>query len=351
MKRRPFFSVVIITYNRCEFLKANLSILLLQTFRDYEVIISDNASTDATPDVVSSFKDKRIKYLRNKQNIGFPKNIRQAMLKASGKYIFALGDDDFILYNDTLSKLKEILDEKSYGLVRLNILERDFYSSDLQRKLMNINENKYLTPHTDIDQILDFYKTVDIGMMSGIVFRNENITPRKFIICETYPWFKIVIENTQKYGAYFLANYYMVISWTAATSRQPSWIVRKNGNLEFEAYDRELFKLIPKNERHLFRINYYKNFIHLLPVIKFYSTNRNLIRFIRRLIQLVPALKNDIKLWIMFFIALILPKYIWLQTRLIYHRINNKIDNIPNLELINARYRYLLSRYYQFLHK
>ncbi len=347
--KRPFFSVVIITYNRCNFLKANLSILLQQTFRDYEVIISDNASNDETSNVVKSFNDKRIKYIRNKENIGFPKNIKQAMLNAAGKYIFTLGDDDFILYNDALSKIKKILDKTSYGIVRLNILERNYYGSGLQRKLMNISQDKYISENTDISQILNFYKSVDIGMMSGIIFRNEDITPRKFIICETYPWFKIVIENTQKFGAYFSANNYMVITWTAATNQQPSWVVREDGSLEFEPYDRALFKFIPKNHQQSFRLNYYKNFIRLLPVIKFYTTNRNLIRFVRRLIQLVPTLKNDIKLWVMFFIAFITPKFIWLRARLIYHRINNKIENIPNLELINVRYRYLLTHNFKFL--
>ena len=347
--RRPFFSVVIVTYNRCNFLKANLSILLQQTFKDYEVIISDNASTDETSNVVKSFKDKRIKYIRNKKNIGFPQNIKQAMLKAAGKYIFTLGDDDFILYDDALSKIKKILDKKSYGIVRLNILERNYHGSGLQRKLMNISQDKYISENTDISQILNFYKSVDIGMMSGIIFRNEDITPRKFIICETYPWFKIVIENTQKFGACFSANNYMVITWTAATNKQPSWVVRKDGSLEFEPYDRALFAFIPKREQQTFRLNYYKNFIRLLPVIKFYSTNRNLIRFVRRLIQLVPTLKNNIKLWVMFFIAFITPKFIWFKARLIYHMINNKIEHIPNLELINARYRYLLTHYCKFL--
>ncbi len=347
--KRPFFSVVIITYNRCHFLKANLAILLQQTFKDYEVIISDNASTDETSKVVKSFKDKRIKYLRNKKNIGFPKNIKQAMLNASGKYIFTLGDDDFILYDDALSKIKKILDKKSYGIVRLNILERNYYGSGLQRKLMNISQDKYISENTDIFQILNFYKSVDIGMMSGIIFRNEDITPRKFIICETYPWFKVVIENTKKFGAYFMTDNYIVISWTAATNKQPSWVVRKDGSLEFEPYDRALFEFIPKNQQQPFRLNYYKNFIRLLPVVKFYSTNRNLIRFVRRLIHLVPKIKNDIKLWVIFFTAIITPKFIWLKARLIYHMINNKIEKIPNLEFISARYRYLLDRYYKFL--
>lgn len=346
--KKPYFSIVIITYNRCNFLNANLKILLRQSFKDYEIIISDNASTDNTAKIVNSFKDKNIRFIRNKVNIGFPANIKKAMLEAKGKYIFTLGDDDFILSDNTLRRLKYILDKKQYGIVRLNILERNYYGPGLQKKLILLSDDKNIKANSNISHILDFYNEVDIGMMSGIIFRNEGITPDKFINCETYPWFKVVIENTRKYGAYFLADTYIVITWTKVTSQQPSWIV-KNNRLEFETYDWELFNLIPKEKRAQYRFNYYKNYINLFPVIKLYSTNKNLIRFVKRLMQLEPKLKDEMKLWFNLIISLIIPKIIWIKVRLIYHGFNNKIETVPDLDSLTERYNYLMIRYYKFL--
>jgi hypothetical protein len=60
----PFFSIGIPTYNRAHYLPYTLSCLLQQTFQDFEVIISDNASTDNTQEVVKTFQDNRIRYVR-----------------------------------------------------------------------------------------------------------------------------------------------------------------------------------------------------------------------------------------------------------------------------------------------
>ena len=60
----PFFTVAIPTYNRAHYLPYTLSCLLQQTFKDFEVIISDNASTDNTPEIVRQFGDRRIQYVR-----------------------------------------------------------------------------------------------------------------------------------------------------------------------------------------------------------------------------------------------------------------------------------------------
>src|SRR3989344_921968 len=101
MTKRPFFSIVIPTYNRASFLKASIAITLQQTFKDFEIIISNNCSTDDTRKVVNSFKDKRIRYFENKKNIGGEPHMIKAFSYARGKNPFTTGDDDFILFQDT----------------------------------------------------------------------------------------------------------------------------------------------------------------------------------------------------------------------------------------------------------
>ena len=65
--KRPFYqkkvSVIIPTYNRAEFLRIAILSALNQTFKDIEIIVADDKSTDHTQDVVKSFKDKRIRYI------------------------------------------------------------------------------------------------------------------------------------------------------------------------------------------------------------------------------------------------------------------------------------------------
>jgi glycosyltransferase involved in cell wall biosynthesis len=61
----PKLNVIIPTHNRAELLRTTISSVVDQTFKDWEIIVVDDNSNDRTSDVVSSFIDERIKYIRN----------------------------------------------------------------------------------------------------------------------------------------------------------------------------------------------------------------------------------------------------------------------------------------------
>lgn len=352
MKKRPYFSIAIPTYNRCEFLRATISILLEQTFKDFEIVITDNASSDNTAEVVKSFRDKRIRHIHNNKNIGFPNNAKKAMLAAKGKYIFTLGDDDFILFNDTLSVVKKILDKEKYGFMKINTLERNAYGSGLQKKIMNINEDIKIKRDSSYKKILDFCRRVDIGTIAGLVFKNENIVADKFFVSEVNPWFNIVVEKCRKYGGYFLEKRYVVITWPVIPKQSKS--IRnvvycvENNQLSHETFNNELFKLVPKNEERKYKREFYHKLVWFLPVAKLYTNNENLIKFAKRLKQLEPSLNHSLKMWFVFAITFLVPRSGWIIFRRFYHLAQNNINNIENLNEITERYNSLINRYYIF---
>lgn len=90
----PQVSVVIPTYNRANLISRSIMSVLSQTYQDFEIIVVDDASTDGTKDVVKSFADSRIRYLRNKKNRGpsIARNI--GIHKSVGKTIAFLDSDD-----------------------------------------------------------------------------------------------------------------------------------------------------------------------------------------------------------------------------------------------------------------
>jgi glycosyltransferase involved in cell wall biosynthesis len=94
----PKISAIITTFNRAPFLKDAIKSVLSQTFKDFELLVLDNSSSDDTEKIVKSFGDKRIKYIRHK-----PLNISQArnlgVKEAQGEYIGFLDDDDEWLPN------------------------------------------------------------------------------------------------------------------------------------------------------------------------------------------------------------------------------------------------------------
>lgn len=93
----PQVTIAIPTYNRAELLRASLRSALDQTYQDFEVLVLDNASTDNTEAVVKSFRDRRLKYVRNATNIGLFRNWNRAIELNRSPYLVIFQDDDELL--------------------------------------------------------------------------------------------------------------------------------------------------------------------------------------------------------------------------------------------------------------
>ena len=92
---QPLVTVVMPTLNRPGYLKEALGSAVRQLYRNLEILVRDNASDLATGEVVRSFKDERIQYLRHPENIGMTANVAGGFRAAKGKYVTNLHDDDF----------------------------------------------------------------------------------------------------------------------------------------------------------------------------------------------------------------------------------------------------------------
>ncbi len=115
--REPQVSVCIPTYNRAGLLGESIASVLAQTFRDFELIISDNASEDATESVVRSFGDGRIKYTRNAKNFGHRENMNRCLMLSKGRYIAILPDDDMMVPDNLAAKVAVLTANPEVGLV------------------------------------------------------------------------------------------------------------------------------------------------------------------------------------------------------------------------------------------
>ena len=90
-------SIGIPTYNRANsYLRCALQSAVNQTYKNIEVIVSDNCSPDNTESVVKEFNDPRIRYYRQRENIGPLNNRNFCLEQAQGQYFVMLLDDDLI---------------------------------------------------------------------------------------------------------------------------------------------------------------------------------------------------------------------------------------------------------------
>ena len=119
---RPLLTLCIPTYNRAQELRLLLDMLAPQVAAapEVELLISDNQSTDATPEVVQQAIDAglRCTYIRNAENIGADANFLQCFYKARGRHVWIFGDDD-VLLPGSLTFVLELLARREYELVYL----------------------------------------------------------------------------------------------------------------------------------------------------------------------------------------------------------------------------------------
>ena len=118
----PILSICIPTYNRANYLDECLNSLCLTApsiLQEIEVIISDNASPDATPQTVEKYKTQLpIRYFRNSENIGGERNFLAAAQRASTGYVWVFGDDDIFEPEAIASAIEHI--KQGFDLIVLN---------------------------------------------------------------------------------------------------------------------------------------------------------------------------------------------------------------------------------------
>lgn len=109
-------TVALSVYNSEEYIRSCLTSILNQTISNFEVVIVEDPPFDRTKEIVASFKDKRIKYLRNQIRLGISGSRNECLEFAKGKYIF-FTDDDCVVSHDWLEQgLVSLLEKNFVGI-------------------------------------------------------------------------------------------------------------------------------------------------------------------------------------------------------------------------------------------
>jgi len=130
----PSVFVIIVNYNSQSFIRPCLQSLKKQTFKNFKLLVVDNASTDRSLEKISRYKD--IKIFKNKQNLGFPAAANQGIkyaLKNKADYIVLVGFDT-IADKNWLAQLVKTAQATSAGIIQSKIL---FYPSGKIQSLGN----------------------------------------------------------------------------------------------------------------------------------------------------------------------------------------------------------------------
>jgi glycosyltransferase involved in cell wall biosynthesis len=125
----PLVSIAIAAYNRAHLIGRTLDSLLRQSVDDFEIIISDDASSDATREVCERYAaaDERIRYSRNEHRLGLGGNCSRVLSMTCGEFVVLAGDDD--IYEPTFLErlLGEMRRDPSLSIVacRVDLIDAD----------------------------------------------------------------------------------------------------------------------------------------------------------------------------------------------------------------------------------
>jgi len=184
----PKISVITTVYNCANYIKQSIESILNQTFKDFEYIIVNDGSTDATSVLIKEFasKDNRIILIDNKTNLGRVNSLNTALEKTRGQYV-ALQDADDISLPDRLEKQFSFLSTNpDYVLVGSNIIVMDEF------------ENYISEPERPEDDL-----EAKFSLIFRCTFANPSIMYRK----------KVIEENKIKYEENFIhAEDYRIIT-------------------------------------------------------------------------------------------------------------------------------------------
>ena len=236
-------TIIIPTYNRANLLSRAIKSVLNQTFKDFELIVVDDGSTDNTAEVIKKFQeqDKRIRYIQHDKNKGTAATRNIGIKAAKGEYIAFLDSDDE-WFPEKLEKQVSLFEHslrKNLGFVSCNYLE--FYSESGREVLYRVPRHK-----SSLKVLLESNTLCNSSnvMIKKEVFDNVGHFDEKIKIGEDWDmWIRIA----QKYNFDFveepLFKYYIHQNNIMKTTSN----LRKEKDIEyiFQKY-KEYYKADPK---------------------------------------------------------------------------------------------------------
>lgn len=163
---------VVVTYNRKELLEENINALLDQQYKEFDILIIDNASTDGTKQVVEKYESDKLKYVNTGANLGgaggFNFGVRQA-IEQGYKYCWLMDDDTIptknalesltkkaTYLNDEFSFLGSLVkwtDNKSICKMNVQIIDKNwlYEYEKFEKGLVNVERSSFVSCYINLD--------------------------------------------------------------------------------------------------------------------------------------------------------------------------------------------------------
>ncbi|MAJ86280.1 MAG: glycosyl transferase family 2 [Candidatus Pelagibacter sp.] len=189
--KKPLVSVVMNCFNGEKFLKKSVHSVLMQTFKNWELIFFDNRSTDKSLKIVKNFNDKRIKIVKSKKHLKLYHARNEAIKISKGKFIAFIDCDDWWKKNKLKKQLNLFTKDKAIDLVYTNL-----YIYNNAKKKSSIFSNDKLKSGFLFRELLKSYKIFILTVLAKReVFQKKMFNQHYDIIGD----FEFFIRKSFKY--------------------------------------------------------------------------------------------------------------------------------------------------------
>ena len=294
-KNSPIVSIIMNCHNGEKYLEESLQSVLNQSYRNWELVFFDNASTDQSKDIFNTFKDKRFKYFFSKKKNNLYRARNLAIAKTKGDFIAFIDADDWWEKNN-LSKRKLFFKNQEYAFSYSNCFY--YFEKNKKKKLFTKNN----LPYGNIFNQLSKNYLVNL---SSIVLRKSFLLKLDYFFNSQYNIigdFDLILRLSEKYLAHSVNEPLVNIRYHDYN------FSRLNRDLFYKEYKYWYEKVI-KSENYKKNKNIFFNKLKYLEIAKDLIKLRNWKIFIK--IINYPFSYNKIRLLLIFFSPKFLIKILY----------------------------------------
>ena len=221
-------SVIIPVYNSSLYLKECLDSVIKQTYKDLEIIIVNDASTDNSMDIINKYNDRRIKVINMKHNSGVSASRNMGVKVSTGKYICYLDSDDYW----DLNKI-----EKQINFIKNNNYEFIYsdYAYIYNNKTKRVKVPKSITYKEALKNTTIFTSTVMFNMKK--LNKKDIYMPNIKRGQDTATWWKVLRSGITAHAINEVLAYYRVDNKSLSSNKlialKRTWNIYKLENINF----------------------------------------------------------------------------------------------------------------------
>ncbi len=330
------FSICMPVYKGSHILPKALDSIFKQKFTNFEIIIGDDnpphlkSEIEKTQKIIKSYKTKKIKYFKNKNNLGYPLNLKKIVSKAKNDVIFLLAQDDILSKNALIETHKAFLLNDDIGVVTRPYF---WFYDDINKPVRSVEP-----PNKNKDTIMSVFKNEtefvkifeSVGQLSGLAYRRKYLsTPfnEEIFPAHIYPFAGIL----KKHKCVFLKNYTIAVGIRNSQTRSLSSIYNQSPTQSWLKMYKNVFVGDKFKQQRQWGIKHMSTHFEGLVQIKNYSHYKFLLREIKVMLENRWQNIFNIKFWFYTLITLLTPR-IFLTKVTDWYKSNILSKSLPKIE-------------------